>query len=86
MDLDYKKSAQYKEWYAAIKADNPGLPEYLADLAISFHLKNPKAYREHRNVPLTPPAPPKHTTLDGAVGVYNPEDLPSLPEVPVVDK
>ena len=44
--LEYKQSAEYKAWAAAIAAEAPHLPEYLIDLAIAFHKMDPKLYRK----------------------------------------
>lgn len=44
--LEFKRSTVYKDLYKAVKELNPGLPDYLVDIAIHTHVTNPRAYRE----------------------------------------
>ena len=86
--LDYKKSDEYKEWYSAIKSEQPDMPDLLIDYAIAFHKGNPKAYKVHRQ-PQETPKPrtgPKQFVVEDAVKVYDPEEAPQAETVKVVDK
>lgn len=86
--LEYKKSDEYKEWYSAIKAEHPELPDLLIDYAIAFHKGNPKAYKVYSKQPKEQPKPrtgPKQFVVDDAVKVYDPEEAPQAEPVKVVE-
>lgn len=90
--LEYKKSDEYKEWYSAIKAEHPELPDLLVDYAIAFHKGHPKAYKayskQHGKEPPKPrtAAGPKQFVVEDAVKVYDPEEAPPADMVKVVEK
>ncbi|PNW71247.1 hypothetical protein CHLRE_16g691755v5 [Chlamydomonas reinhardtii] len=98
ISLDFKRSDEYKSWYSAIKGEHPQLPDYLIDIAIAtYRSADPKwikelvrqAKKEERTAAgkarHTTPTPPTSTTVEDAVRVLNPEQLPETPMVKVVD-
>ena len=51
------------------------IPEYFFDLAIAYHLDNPKAYKQHRGSHFeTPPKADRYIVIDGAVTVSDPPE------------
>ena len=77
--LEYKQSAEYKAWAAAIWAEAPHLPEYLVDMAIAFHKMDPKLYRKKfpATVKRDPPKDGEHT-LHTVKIVNSIDELPPL--------
>ena len=43
---EYIKSDEYKNWVSLIQAENPELPLYLIDMAISIHKNDPQFYKK----------------------------------------
>jgi hypothetical protein len=79
---DLKKTDQYQEWAAAIRKDNPLLPEQIIEMAIYAHLTNPKMYKQEYADKKAAKTAITKTQGGGEVDcvrVYTGEDDPDLP-------
>lgn len=91
MTLDYKRSDEYKNWKAAIKAEHPDLADYFIDMVIYHHKTHPRGYKESskaRQARYQEPAPKSKeafTVVEDAVRVYDAGELPAAPLVKVVE-
>ncbi|KAG2441214.1 hypothetical protein HYH02_010058 [Chlamydomonas schloesseri] len=94
--LDFKRSEEYKAWHSAIKSEHPQLPDYLIDIAIAtYRSADPKwikelvrqAKKEERAAGKAPSAAatPTSTTVEDAVRVLDPDQLPETPMVKLAD-
>jgi hypothetical protein len=46
LDLRFKESEEYKTLYNFVKSENPGMSDYIVDIAIMYHKANPQAYKQ----------------------------------------
>lgn len=44
--LEYRATDEFKGWMKAIMDEHPGLPPYIAEMAIAYHKRFPHAHRE----------------------------------------
>lgn len=57
LDEAYRATEEYADLWAGARANFPGLPQNLFDMALCAHWGNPRAWREKK----PPPPPPKKT-------------------------
>ena len=73
-DNDFRKSADYRTWTAAIRAEHPRLPDYLVDCAIMCHMSDRQAYKSHKHTPAPTRKPFSTHVLEGAVSISSPKE------------